>query len=156
MSRRRQVTVSFPNPVLLLIAVAFAGLFACTVPRKYQHGKPFVYAVNVKVEGNLPPDEKKDLAQRLYNQLEERLRTQIVSIGGFYNRVMSPPVFDTANVRRSIGFMVALLNATGYYNPTIKDTIRRDTVHRDDTARTQYRVTIDFTVFPGKQVKLDS
>lgn len=157
MSRRRQVTVSFPIPALLLIAVAFAGLFSCTVPRKYQHGKPFVYAVNVKVEGNLPPDEKKDLAQRLSNQLDDSLRPQIVTIGGFYNRVMNPAVFDTANVRRSIGFMVALLNATGYYNPTIKDTIHRDTVRFErHPEKNEYRVTTNFTINPGKQLKLDS
>jgi outer membrane protein insertion porin family len=157
MSRRRQVTVSFFNPALLLFTVAFAGVFSCTVPRKYQYHKPFVFAVNVKVEGSLPPDEKKDLAQKLSNQLDDSLRPQVVSIGGVYRRVMSPPVFDTANVRRSIGFMVALLNATGYYNPAIKDTIHRDTVRfRRHPEKDEYRVTVNFTVNPGKQLKLDS
>lgn len=157
MSRRRQVTVSFPIPALLLIAVAVAGLFSCTVPRKYQYHRPFVFAVNVKVVGNQVPDEKKDLAAKLTNQLDDSLRPQIISIGGVYNRVMNPPVFDTANVRRSIDFMVALLNATGYYNPAIKDTIHRDTVRfKRHPEKNEYRVTVDFTVNPGKQLKLDS
>lgn len=157
MSRRRQVTVSLSNPVLLLLALVFTGLFSCTVPRKYQYRRPFVFAVNVKVEGNLSPDDKKDLAQKLSNQLDDSLRPQVISIAGVYRRVMYPPVFDTANVRRSIGFMVALLNATGYFNPAIKDTIRRDTVRfKRHPERSEYRVTVDFTVNPGKQLRLDS
>ncbi|HEV2479148.1 MAG TPA: BamA/TamA family outer membrane protein, partial [Puia sp.] len=82
---------------------------------------------------------------------------QVVSIGGVYRRVMNPPVFDTANVRRSTDFMVALLNATGYYNPAIKDTIHRDTVRfQRHPEKNEYRVTVNFTVNPGKQLKLDS
>ena len=130
------------------------------MPRKYQADKPFVFETHIKVEGNIPPSEKKDLAIRLSNQLDDSLRTQVISIGGIYRRVMYPPVFDTANVRRSIGYMVALLNALGYYAPTIKDTIRHDTVHIhhwfSHKRSVQYRVAIDFKVFPGKQLRFDS
>ena len=125
-------------------------LFSCTVPKKYQAHKPFVFSTNVKVEGSLPPSEKKDLALRLSNQLDDSLRTQIVSLAGVYKKLMSPPVFDTANIRRSIGFMMALLNSSGYYAATIKDTVRKDTV------KDQYRVSIDFRVWPGKQLTFDS
>src|SRR5579864_9265255 len=127
MFRRRQFTSSFPTLALLFLTLA-GGLFSCTVARHYQYGKPFVFAVNVKVEGSLSKDDKKDLAQKLSNQLDDSLRTQVISIVGLYNRVVYPPVFDTANLRRSIGFMVALLNANGYYKPSIRDTIRRDTI----------------------------
>jgi outer membrane protein insertion porin family len=132
-------------------------LFACTVPKKYQLHQPFVFATNIKVEGNIPSADKQDLAARLSNQLDDSLRVQVISIAGVYRRVMSPPVFDTTNLRRSIGFMVALLNAEGYYTPVIKDTIRMDTVrnHRHPD-RDQYRVIVDFRVWPGKQLKLDS
>lgn len=155
-SQRRQFTVSFFKPVFLLPVILVSLLFSCTTARKYPHNQPFVFATNVKVEGKGSKAEKSDLSSRLSNQLDDSLRTQVISILGIFNRVMYPPVFDTANVQRTIGYMVALLNATGYYNPIIKDTFRCDTVHRDDTARAQYRVTIDFAVFPGKQVKLDS
>jgi outer membrane protein insertion porin family len=155
--RRRQVTVSFLKPALLLMTIAFALFFSCTVPRKYQYHQPFVFAVHVKVQGNMPPDERNDLAQKLSNQLDDSLRTQVVSIGGIYQRVINPPVFDTANVRRSIGFMVALLNSNGFFNPAIKDTVHRDTVRfQRHPEKNEYRVTIDFTVSPGKQLKLDS
>jgi outer membrane protein insertion porin family len=157
MFRRRQFTSSFPTLVYLLLTLSGGFFFSCTVPRHYQYGKPFVYSVNVKVEGKLPKDEKKDLAQRLSNQLDDSLRTQTISIAGIYDRVMYPPVFDTANIRRSIGYMVALLNANGYYKPIITDTFRRDTVRfRKHPERNEYRVVVNFTVNPGKQLKLDS
>jgi outer membrane protein insertion porin family len=156
-SRRRQNSVSFLPPAYLLALAISLSLFACTVPRKYPLHRPFVFATNIKVEGNLKPSEKQDLAGRLANQLDDSLRVQVVSIAGIYRRVINPPVFDTTNLRRSIGFMVALLNASGYFTPTIKDTIRRDTIrfHRHPD-RDEYRVRIDFHVSPGKQLTLDS
>jgi len=159
-SQRRQVTVSFFKPVFLLSVILVSLLFSCTTARKFPQNQPFVFATNIKVEGNLPKSEKIDLSAKLSNQLDDSLRTQVRSILGLFNTVMYPPVFDTANVRRSIGYMVSLLNATGYYNPGIKDTVRRDTVHIHHwfsrTRSVQYRVIVDFTVFPGKQLKLDS
>jgi outer membrane protein insertion porin family len=156
-SSRRRFTVSSLSPAHLLAFAISLSLFACTVPRKYPLHRPFVYAINIKVEGNLKPSDKQDLASRLANQLDDSLRVQVVSIAGVYRRVISPPVFDSANLRRSVGFMVALLNASGYFTPVIKDTIRRDTIrfprHPD---RDQYRVRIDFRVLPGKQLTLDS
>ncbi len=105
----------------------------------------------------MKPADKQDLASRLANQLDDSLRVQVVSIAGVYRRVINPPVFDTLNVRRSIGFMVALLNASGYFTPTIKDTIRRDTKRFNRHPELdQYRVRIDFHVWPGKQLLLDS
>ena len=46
----------------------------------------------------------------------------------------------------------------GYYKPTIKDTFRRDTVRFTiiHPKRNEYRVAVNFTVNPGKQLKLDS
>jgi outer membrane protein insertion porin family len=154
-SLRRQNT--FLSPAHLLALAISLSLFACTVPRKYPLRRPFVFAVNIKVEGNLKPSEKQDLASRLANQLDDSLRVQTVSIAGVFRRVMNPPVFDTLNLRRSIGFMVALLNASGYFTPTIKDTIRRDTIRFSRHPELdQYRVRVDFRVWPGKQLTLDS
>lgn len=141
----------------MLPAVFLFLVCSCTVPKKYQADKPFVFYTNVKVEGSLSPSAKKDLAAKLANQQDDSMRTQIVSIAGIYNKLVSPPIFDTANVRRSIGFMVALLNSSGYYAGTIKDSIHRDTVrNRKHPERIQYRVSVYFQVWPGKQLKLDS
>ncbi|HEX9512811.1 MAG TPA: BamA/TamA family outer membrane protein [Puia sp.] len=163
---RRQVTVSFLNPAFVLTTVLLTMLFSCTVPRKYQEGKPFVFSTNIKVEGNIPSSEKQDLTQKLSNQLDDSIRTQVVSIAGIYKRVMSPPVFDTANMRRSLGYMIAGLNSYGYYAPVIKDTFRIKEVKGKKLKIKHWRfvkvpyeesrVSIDFRVWPGKQLKFDS
>ena len=163
---RRQVTASFVNPIFVLTTVLLTTLFSCTVPRKYQEGKPFVFSTTIRVEGNIPNSEKQDLTLKLSNQLDDSIRTQVVNIAGVYKRVMSPPVFDTANLRRSLGFMVALLNSSGYYAPVIKDTFRIKEVrgkklkfkhwHFIKVPYAESRVYIDFRVWPGKQLKFDS
>lgn len=156
---RRQVNVSILYPAFALSAVLI--LFSCH-PNKhvsgYQYGKPFVYNTNIKVEGDIPGSEKKDLSLRLANQLDDSLRTQETSIGGIYRKLVNPPAYDSANLRRSIGYMVALLNASGYYTPVIKDTVRIDThrVSKRKPYKDQYRVSIEFRVWPGKQMRLDS
>jgi outer membrane protein insertion porin family len=134
----------------VLPAALVTMMFSCTVVHQYKPHKPFVFNVDVKVEGNLKPSEKKDLALKLSNQLDDSLRTQVVSIAGVKKIHYSPPAYDSANTRRSIGYMVALLNSLGYYAPIFRDTARVDTV------RDQYRVSIDFRVRPGAQLKFDS
>ena len=141
--------------------------FSCTVPKKYQVGKPFVFEVHIKVEGTQKAREKQDLELRLNNQLDDSMRTQVVSYFGLYKKVVSPPVFDTVNMRRSIGFMVALLNSIGYFAPTISDSIQIKTVrgshftfrnwhHPAWVKYEQLRAFVDFRVTPGKQLKFDS
>lgn len=157
MGYRRQVSVS-----LLYLLIAFPAsifLYSCSGFHHvtgYQFGKPFVYHTNIKVEGDIPRSEKKDLALRLSNQLDDSLRTQESSIAGIYTKVVNPPAYDSSNMRRSISYMVVLLNALGYYTTTIKDTVRIDTVHKKNHIKDQYRVSIDFRVWPGKQMHLDS
>ncbi|HXB92050.1 MAG TPA: BamA/TamA family outer membrane protein [Puia sp.] len=143
--------------MILLSAVLAVSLFSCiTIPRNYQPYKPFVFATNIKVEGNMSPGEKQDLASRLANQLDDSMRTQVISYAGIYKKLDHPPAYDTANVRRSIGYMVALLNAIGYFTPIIKDTSLFDTVRKSHPYKDQYRVTINFRIWPGKQLRLDS
>jgi outer membrane protein insertion porin family len=154
---RRQVSVFILYPVFALSTVLF--LFSCKPGKHvsgYQYGKPFVYSTNIKVEGDIPGSEKKDLTLRLFNQLDDSLRTQESSIAGIYKKLVNPPAYDSANVRRSIGYMVALLNASGYYTPIIKDTVQIDTVLKSNHIRDQYQVTIGFRIWPGKQLRLDS
>ena len=71
------------------------------------------------------------LKPRLENQLDDSLQTKTVTAFAWpwkrphiiYKKLPNPPVFDTANVGRSIVFMNALLNSNGYYAPVIKDTV---------------------------------
>jgi outer membrane protein insertion porin family len=138
----------------LLKAIA-AGLlitlsFSCTVVKKYQPGKPFVYKTNINLIGNFSKDTAEQLESGLYNQLDDSLRPRSIS-KIIWSVQKNPPLFDAANADKSIIFMRALLNSLGYFN----DSITYDTtvvVEKSD----QYRTTVDFNVKPGKQVKLDS
>jgi outer membrane protein insertion porin family len=158
MSYCRQVTSSLVRPAIVP-AILFFGLFSCRVPKNFQKGKPFVFKTTIKVEGNIKGDEKQDLSQRLENQLDDSLQTKTVT--GFNwpyiiaKKLNYPPVFDTANVSRSVVFMKALLNANGYYAPEIRDSVKYTIKHKGEPKEEQ-RVTIQFTVKPGKQLVFDS
>jgi len=158
MSYCRQVTSSLVRPAIVPAILIFA-LFSCRVPVDFQRGKPFVYKTTIKVEGDIKGDEKQELELRLQNQLDDSLQTKTVtafSLSRFiYKKLANPPVFDTANLGRSIVFMNGLLNSTGYYAPKIKDTVIYKSRYKDDSLREQ-RVTIRFTVKPGKQMVFDS
>jgi outer membrane protein insertion porin family len=158
MSYCRQVTSSLVRPAIVPAILIFA-LFSCRVPVGFQRGKPFVYKTTIKVEGDIKGDEKQELELRLQNQLDDSLQTKTVtafSLSRFvYKKLANPPVFDTANLGRSIVFMNGLLNSTGYYAPNIKDTVIYKSKYKDDSLREQ-RVTIRFTVKPGKQMVFDS
>jgi outer membrane protein insertion porin family len=102
------------------------------------------------MEGNISNAEKKDLVERLNNQLDDSLRTNIISYAGVVKILDAPAAFDSVNVGRSILFMSSLLKSIGYYAPAIRDSVRIDTV------RDQHRVTVDFQVRPGKKLIFDS
>ncbi len=159
MQNRRQVTATFFNPAVALPAILVLLLFGfgCIVPVNFQKGKPFVYKTEIKVSGDLPNDKKEEMQLRLNNQLDDSLRARTVTGIFFSNkpliyfdRLSNPPVFDTANLARSVQFMIDLLNSVGYYAPTVKDSFRIDTV------KGQYRAIIKFNVNPGKNLKFDS
>ncbi|MFL5748413.1 MAG: BamA/TamA family outer membrane protein [Niastella sp.] len=94
--------------------------------------------------------EKLQLEERLTNQLDDSLKTQYVYYVGVRRVLEKPPVFDTVNIDRSKLFMASLLHSLGYFHPEIKDTFHIDTV------RKQYRTYVNFTVIPGKVLRLDS
>ena len=159
MSYCRQVTSSLVRPVIVPAILIF-GLFSCRVPKNFQKGKPFVFKTTIKVEGRIKGDEKQDLAQRLENQMDDSLQTKTVT--GFNwpppliaNKLNNPPVFDTANVGRSVVFMKSLLNANGFYAPEITDTVIYTIKHKGEP-KEEDRVTVRFTVKPGKQLIFDS
>jgi outer membrane protein insertion porin family len=144
----RQVTVFRLVRWITYCAFVVALITSCTIPQKYQAGKPFVYKTNINISGNVP--DKLQLEERLQNQLDDSLKTRIISYAGVWRVLLKPPVFDTTNIGRSRIFMNSLLNSLGYFYPEIRDTFRIETV------RDQKRVHINFTVIPGKVLRLDS
>lgn len=99
----------------------------------------------------MTPGEKQELIARLQNQMDDSLKTRVISYAGFYKSLVRPPAFDTNNVIRTRTFMAALLHAEGYFYPTITDTF-----FIVEKSAEQRRVTINFQVTTGKRTYLDS
>ena len=144
------------SALLVLLVVNFA--LSCTIPKKYQADKPFIYKTTVSLNSNQKGSEKLFLKERLLNQVDDSLQVRtVLSVGFpelFYYRLLEPPVFDTIYIDRSKTFMAGLLNSVGYFNPVITDTFRIDTVIYKGVQ--QMRAKVDFFVTPGKQYRLDS
>lgn len=156
MLRRRQVSHSTHYPVTGLLILLLACIASCTVPKKYQKDKPFIYktTVDLAAQGITSP-QKQDLKERLMNQIDDSLKVRTVvalrfAPPFFYNRLVSPPAFDTVYLSQSKSYMTALLNAQGYFNPVISDTFKIDTVND------QKRVAVNFKVSTGKLLRYDS
>lgn len=147
----RQVSFFSSFSIQLVAGLLLLGFASCTQPKKFQHGKPFVFKTSISVSGNLANADKQDMIARLENQLDDSLKTRIISYAGVYRQLIRPPVFDTVNVERSKTYMSALLNAEGYFYPIIKDSVQIDTI-----SKAQQRVSINFQVSLGKQTLLDS
>jgi outer membrane protein assembly factor BamA len=140
------------------LAVFITAISSCTVVKEHPVRTPFVYDTNIEVEGNLSTDEKKQLTSQLREQLHDSIRVRTIQklIGWengprlFYTQIVNPAVYDSLNADKSVQFMRALLNSLGYY----RDTISYDTslLVKGD----QYRTEVNFHVYPGKLVRLDS
>lgn len=131
-----------------MLAVLLSGC-AITFVKKPPENKPFVYQTNVKVQNAATSAEKNQLEARLVDQLDDSLRVRTKSYP-LWNTITRPPVFDTVNIERTKGYMSALMRSLGYFAANITDTYYIKKVSN------QQRVTIDFTVVPGKNLKLDS
>jgi hypothetical protein len=57
-----------------------ASITSCTIPKKFQAGKPFVYKTTININGNVP--DKLQLEERLQNQIDDSLKTRIISYAG--------------------------------------------------------------------------
>lgn len=139
------------------LSILLFFLFSCTVPRKYQPGKPFVFKTEIDIETpeTLDGDQRHDLKQLLQYQLDDSLKVRTVLsfrlIPPFlYYRLNSPPVFDTVYIAKSKNFMEALLHSKGYFNARIEDSYTIDSV------KEQQRANIEFTVKTDRVYRLDS
>ncbi|GAB4092091.1 BamA/TamA family outer membrane protein [Flaviaesturariibacter terrae] len=125
-------------------------LSACSV-KNYPIGRPFVYEANVHVQDDsLKRDDRNDLETRLRQQLHDSINVRRVSKAFVISQLRNPPVYDSANADKSIGYIDALMHSLGYYRDTAWYTA--DTVRKGD----QLRTTLDFYVTPGKLTLIDS
>ncbi len=158
MTSGRQVTFftfykwSFCGLLCLLLATA------CSVTdkvRNYNSAKPFPYRTTVTLAGKTPDYDRTDLQTRLQEQVDDSLKTRLITSWILFRTLKNPPVFDSLNIGRSRIFLANLLHSMGYFNPVIKDTFYVDTVPNDKFGE-QKRVFTNFMVIPGKVMHLDS
>ncbi|HTQ28901.1 MAG TPA: BamA/TamA family outer membrane protein [Puia sp.] len=144
-----------PVWMLLILCLSVASCVVAPKKKQYPSRKPFVFKTTIKLESNLSHSQKLELTDRLRNQLDDSLQVRTTTDLRWkppflYRKIVTPPVLDSGNVSRSLIFMNALLNSLGYFEPTVKDSIRIDTI------KDQYRAYINFRVRPGKNLKIDS
>jgi outer membrane protein insertion porin family len=149
MLQSRKVTFSLSKwCALLLLPVLLSGC-AITFVKKAPKNRPFVYETNVRVQNAATTAERTELQARLQEQLDDSLRVRTRAYP-LWKTITRPPVFDTNNINRTEAYMTALLNSLGYFSPVIRDTFTIDTVKEEQ------RVTVDFNISPGKNLKFDS
>jgi hypothetical protein len=92
------------------------------------------------------------LTLELNNYWDDSLKARNVTKFGFINVTKNPPLYDTLNVDRSKRFMLAYLNAQGYYYSSVEQVLPV----KIDTVKDQLRTTVAFNIQPGKNIKIDS
>jgi outer membrane protein insertion porin family len=131
--------------VMILVASS------CTIPRKYQKDKPFLFKNNIEIKGgNFTPAEKSSLKQRLNAQLDDSSRVQTKDALFFLHFIDRPPVYDSISAAQSASYMRYSMQFLGYFNA--------EAAYKADTIRSgrQQRVTVNYTVTPGKQTLIDT
>lgn len=162
---------SLYKPINLYLFILITGLTAiltgCIVPKKYNTQKPFVFSTNINIQGNLSIAEKADLKLKLENQLDDSLKVRLKTQYPGRRVLENPPVFDSAAAARSVLYMNNLLHSLGYYKGAIdwdtsltvktKSHWIYNLFHKKNKPVTvQQRVSVDFSVVPGKSYKFDS
>lgn len=136
----------------MIVVLAFG---ACTIPRKYQKGKPFVFKNKIEVLGNeFSAAAKNDLKQRLNAQLDDSSRIQTKDALFIFHFINKPPAYDSASAALSSKYMEYSMQHLGYFNA--KATSKADTVRKGHGKNLQERVTVTYTVAPGKPTVIDS
>ena len=145
-------TSAFNRHVILLLVVT--AFFSCTIPRKYQKNKPFVFDNKIELSGlgTLSPNERNDIRQRLGSQLDDSLRVTTRDFLFLIHVLKRPAVFDTQYAAQSARNMQNSLIHLGYHRARVR--WEADTSFQNNGTRQP--VTTRFQVFPGEPVRIDS
>ena len=141
---------TWSRSILISILAGCLGTGCGVIPKQYPPDTPFVFQTNIQVQGNFTNTEKNRLATRLKGQLDDSLRPRPVS-KMFYSELKNPPRYESGAAKRSVTYMRNLLVAEGYHH----DSIQVDTSVKR-VGNHQLRTTVQFQVWPGKPVLLDT
>ncbi len=102
-------------------------LSSCTVPKKYQQNKPFLFNNKIEVTGgSFSKDQRNSLEQKLYGQLDDSAKVIVRDFLFLRHVVVKPPAYDSAYTAISANNMKGSLLHLGYYQA--KDSVKVDTV----------------------------
>ncbi len=125
----------------------------CTIVRKYQKNKPFVYQnkINLKID-NVTPDEKVIIRSRLNTQLSDSTRVKVKDVVFILHYIDRPAVFDTLAVRTSADNMQTAMANLGFYKSKVDYTYKIDTIQ----SKNQLRVITTYNIDAGKRTLIDT
>lgn len=133
-----------------LVLFSSCSVLNFTSVKNHPVNKAFVYDNKIDLTGNISKDEKKRLSEELANYWDDSLKVPKIQQFGIFYKIKNPPVFDSANINRSVSLMNAFLNSQGYYYATFADSIRIDTV------KDQIRAKVSMAIQAGKNISIDS
>lgn len=126
-------------------------ILSCTVPRKYQKGKPFVAKNKIEVKGgNFSKEERATLKQRLNAQLDDSSRINVIDKLFFWHVIISPPAYDSNSASKSARNMETSMLHVGYYKA--KAEFSADTIKKGN----QQRVHLSYSVEVNKPTLIDT
>ncbi len=109
---------------LFLFSLIFSS---CTVPKKYQQNKPFLFSNTIELSGgNFTKDQRNSLKQKLYSQLDDSAKVVVRDFLFLRHVIVKPPAYDSAYTAISSRNMKGSLLHLGYYQA--KDSVKVDTV----------------------------
>lgn len=126
-------------------------LSACTIPRKYQKGKPFVAKNSIEVkEGNFNSDERNALKSRLNAQLDDSSKITTKDALFILHYIDKPPAYDSNSAALSAQNMQASMLHIGYYRS--KATFKADTIK----VHGEPGVHVHYTMVAGRPTLIDT
>ena len=133
---------------LILFSLLFSS---CTIPRKYQKNKPFVFNNTIDITGGkFTKDQKNSLKQKLYGQLDDSAKVNTKDFLFLLHFIIRPPSYDTNYALLSAKSMKGSLAHLGYYSAKVG--FLADTIINGD----QQRVNIKYYVDAGNPTLIDT
>ncbi|CAN5548359.1 BamA/TamA family outer membrane protein [soil metagenome] len=133
---------------LFLLSIVLAS---CTIPRKYQKGKPFVFSNNIDLNGGgFNKDQRNSLQQKLFGLLDDSAKVNVKDFLFLFHFIKEPPAYDSGYADVSAQNIRNSLFHLGYYNAQVS--YKADTSHYGK----QERVTVKYTVEAGNPTLVDT
>ena len=143
------------NPFSFLLVIVTVFFFSgCTIVRKYQKNKPFVYNNNINLNiDDVTPDEKVIIRSRLNTQLDDSSKIRIKDVAFILHYIDRPTAFDTISAQASADNMQSSMVNLGYYSAKASYKYFIDSSKKGGA---QKRVTTTYEVDAGKRTLIDT